>query len=193
MYSSILQFAADLAKKTHQRTEKGEIRDLDTMADEVLKDCKETSAEIIQVIIRHMNERMREDKKNRKAMSLVIKENDRPRSLLTALGPISFTRDFFFNRESGRYTCVLDQILGITKYERVGASVGAALVSQATDTSYAGAADIVTGGKVSRQTVRNQILKVKTPEIEAEEKKRTVKELHIHAHMQKPGIPLRGT
>ena len=181
-----------MAKKIYQRTENGEIRDLDTMADEVLKDCKETSTEIIRVIIRHMNTSLREDKKARKEMNLVIKEKDRPRSLLTALGTISFDRDYFFDKENSRYEYVLDRMLGIAKYERIGASVGAALVSQAADTSYARASSLVTGGKVSRQTVRDQILKMKTPEIGAEEKKRTAKELHIHAdedhvHMQRPG------
>ncbi len=48
------------------------------MADEVLKDCKETAVQIIQEIIRHMNDRFREDKQTRKALGLSLKEKDRP-------------------------------------------------------------------------------------------------------------------
>ncbi|ETK00498.1 PF06782 domain protein [Eubacterium nodatum ATCC 33099] len=50
----------------------------------------------------------------------------------------------------------------------------------------------MTEGKVSRQTVRNSILKNKVPEKEPKEMKKEVSELHIfadedHAHIQKPG------
>ena len=192
MNTSILQFALELAKKICQRAEKGEIRDLDIMAGEILKDCKETSGEILQVIIQHMNESLRNDKRTRKARGLVIKEKNRPRRLLTAIGQIDFSRDYYFDKENDSFAYILDQILGIAKYERIGASVAAALVSQATDISYAKSADIVTGGEVSRQTVHNQIRKMETPQIESGGEKRSVKELHIHAdedhaHMQKPG------
>jgi len=124
-------------------------------------------------------------------LGLIIKEKDRHRSLLTAIGQIDFARDYFFDKKNASFVYVLDQMMGIAKYERIGASVAAALVSQATDTSYAKSANIVTGGEVSRQTVHNQIRKMETPEIEIESEKRAVKELHLHAdedhaHMQKP-------
>ena len=191
MYESILRFSTELANKICLRAEKGEIRDLDVMADEILNDCKEASRKILREIIQHMNESLREDKQVRKEMGLVIKEKDRPRSLLTAIGQIDFSRDYFFDKETVGFVYVLDQMLGIARYERIGASVAAALVSQATDTSYAKSANIVTGGEVSRQTVHNQIRKMETPEIEIEKEKRAVKELHLHAdedhaHMQKP-------
>ena len=192
MYESILQFAVDLAMKICQRAENGEIRDLDVMAEAVLGDCKEASIQVMGELIRNMNEGFRKDKQTRKGLGLVIKEKDRSRSLLTALGQIDFSRDYFYDRGNSRYTCVLDQMLGITKYERVSAAVSAELVSQAADSSYAKAAQIVTGGAVSRQTVHDQILKVDVPEVQPKAEKRTVRELHVyadedHAHMQKPG------
>lgn len=192
MNISILQIAIELANKICLRAEEGEIRDLDIMAEEILKDCKGSTKEILQVIIQHMGRELREDKKGRKELGLVIKEKDRPRGILTALGQIDFTRDYYFDKREGRYAAVLDQMLGIAKYERVGAAVGAALVTEATEASYSKASDIVTGGEVSRQTVHNQILKMETPEIEANGERRTAAKLHIHAdedhvHMQKPG------
>ena len=192
MNTSILQIAIELANKICLRAEEGETRDLDIMAEEILNDCKGSTREILQVIIQYMGRELREDKKGRKELGLVIKEKDRPRRLLTALGQIDFTRDYYFDKKEGRHTAVLDQMLGIAKYERVGAAVGAALVSEATEVSYSKASDIVIGGEVSRQTVHNQILKMETPEIEAGGEKRTATELHIHAdedhvHMQRPG------
>ena len=192
MYNSILQLAIKLIEKICERAESGEIRDLDIMAEAVLSDCKETSIHVMEELIRNVNEGFREDKETRKELGLVIKEKDRPRSLLTALGQIDFSRDYFYDKEEGHYTCILDQMLGIAKYERVSAAVSAELVSKAADRSYAKASQDVTGGAVSRQTVHNQILKVHVPEVEPKEEKRAVKELHVyadedHAHMQKPG------
>ena len=192
MNESILQFALELTKKICQRAQNGEIRDLDIMADEVLGDCKETSIKVMEAIVQDMNEGFRKDKERRHQLGLVLKEKDRPRSLLTALGQFDYKRDYFYDKGAGRHMCFLDRVLGIGKYERIGATVAAALVSEATVTSYARSADIVTGGKVSRQTVHDQILKMETPEIETREEKRAAKELHIHAdedhaHMQKPG------
>ena len=192
MYNSILQLAVKLTEKICERTESGEIRDLDIMADEVLSDCRETSAEIISVIIRHLNESIRNDKETRKDMGLVIKEKDRPRRLLTHLGPICFKRDYYYDKKSESYTMPLDQILGIEKRERIGGSVKAALVAEATDSSYAKSSVIVTGGEVSRQTVHDQILKMDVPEAQPYEEHKEVRDLHIyadedHAHMQKPG------
>ena len=80
----------------------------------------------------------------------------------------------------------------ISAYERIGDTVKAKLVSLATDVSYAKSAAIVTGGEISRQTVKNQIRKLGPLEKEREgEKKREVPELHIyadedHVSMQKP-------
>lgn len=65
------------------------------------------------------------------------------------------------------------------------------MVDAATEHSYAKSAQIVTGGVVSRQTVRNQILKIHVPELKPAVKNKGVKELHVfadedHVHMQRP-------
>ena len=192
MNLSIQQLACELAKKICERAEKGEIRDLDIMAEDILNDCKETARSILQVMICHLNKEIRDDKEWRKENGLVIKDKDRPRGIYTALGQIEFERDYFLDKNKGSHVSILDQLLGIKKRERVGAAVAANLVSKAADISYAKSSDIVTGGAVSRQTVHNLIKKMDVPEIEQEESPRTVKELHIyadedHAHMQKPG------
>ena len=192
MYNSILQLAAQLTEKICERAESGEIRDLDVMTEEVLKDCKEVSAQIIQVIIRSFNEEIRNDKETRKELGLVIKEKDRPRQLLTHLGTICFERDYFYDRNAEEYVIPLDRMLGIEKRERIGGSVKAAMIAQATDSSYAKSSAIVTGGQVSRQTVHDQILKMDVPEVQPYEEPKQINQLHVyadedHAHMQRPG------
>lgn len=117
MNLSILHLALELAKKICERADHGDIRDLDIMAEDILNDCKETSRNILQAMICHMNKEIREDKEKRKELGLVIKEKDRPRSILTALGQIEYERDYFFDKNNGSYVMILDQMLGI-KSER---------------------------------------------------------------------------
>ena len=191
MYNSILQLATGLAERILKRVENGEIKDIDTMAAEVSDDCRKTSAEMMREIVRYMNEKVREDKTIRKEMGLVIKEKNRPRQLFTKLGMLDITRDYYYDKKDCRYTAVLDHILGIEKYERIGGTVGAELITKATDVSYSKAADLVTGGAVSRQEVHDLLVRMEVPEYHAKHDRRTVEELHIyadedHVSMQRP-------
>ena len=191
MYNSILQLATGLAERIVKRAENGEITDIDTMAAEVSDDCRRTSADMVHEIVRYMNEKIREDKNTRKEMGLVIKEKDRPRQLFTELGMIDLTRDYYYDRKNDRYTAVLDHMLGIDRYERVSGTVASKLITEATDVSYGKAADIVTGGAVSRQEVHDLLVRMEVPEYHTEQERKTIEELHIyadedHVSMQKP-------
>ena len=191
MYNSILQLATGLAERILKRAENGEIKDIDAMAAEVSDDCRRTSAEMMHEIVRYMNEKVREDKNTRKEMGLVIKEKDRPRQLFTELGMLDLTRDYYYDRKNDRYTAVLDHMLGIERYERVGGTVAARLVTEATDVSYGKAADLVTRGAISRQEVHDLLVRMKVPEYHADQDRKTVDELHVyadedHVSMQKP-------
>ena len=157
----------------------------------MLDDCKTAAREILQAIIAEMNQRIREDKTGRKEQGLVLKEKERPRQLLTELGTLTFTRDYYQEKTSGRYIYPVDGVLRLAAYERVSKQVCAKLVQEATEVSYAKSSRIVTEGEISRQTVRRQILRSASLEKEPGEEKRQVKELHIyadedHVHLQKP-------
>lgn len=84
-------------------------------------------------------------------------------------------------------------MVNIPAYERITGGVSAELVSLATEVSYAKSAQFGTAGVISRQSVRNKILKLRALEKrpDPKEEKRTVKELHVfadedHVHLQKP-------
>ena len=103
------------------------------------------------------------------------------------------TNHIGIRKKNNRYVYPLDHAVGIRKYERVGDIISARMVSLATEMSYAKSAAIGSDNKLSRQTVKNHIKKLKPLEkkVESEEQKR-IKELHIyadedHAHMQRPG------
>lgn len=187
----IQQISLELGKNIIKKALSGGISDIDALTASISEDCRETAKEIVQVMIKQLNTDIREDKQTRRDKGLTIKEKDRPRELLTDLGTLKWTRDYYYDQVNGRYTAVLDAILGIRKYERIGDNVSAAMVNHAADISYAGSADIVTGGRISRQSVRNHVLKLDVPEQRPACEKKKVKELHIyadedHVHMQKP-------
>lgn len=169
------------------------ITDLDATASELKKDSDELSRKILQILIEKMNESFREDKSTRKEMGLVIKEKERSRCILTELGEIRFDRDYYYNKNTKRYETPLDQMLGIQQRARIGETISARLVTKATGESYAKSSQDVTGGLVSRQSVRNHILKA--PELEkqpenGEKKQRKILDVYAdedHVHLQKPG------
>lgn len=192
MVTIIQQIALNLAKEITEKALSGGISDLDGFAADALDDCKHAAIEIIEVILQQMNDEIRSDKQGRKELGLVTKEKDRPRELLTELGPVKYKRDYYWSKSNCAYVSLLDSIIGVRAYERIGDSVSARLVSLASDMSYARSSAVATGGNVSRQTVRNHILKLEVPESPPMEENRKVRELHVfadedHVHMQKKG------
>ena len=187
----IQQITLELVKKITEKAINGGIYDIDMLSSIVLDDCKTAAREILKAIIAELNSQIREDKVGRKEQGLILKEKERPRQLLTELGTIDFTRDYYHDKTSGRYIYPLDEVLSVKPYERVSRQVCAKLVQSATEVSYEKSSRNVTGGEVSRQTVRQQILRAACLEKEPAEEKRAVKELHIyadedHVHLQRP-------
>lgn len=189
----IQQIAQELVEKIISRAYSGEISDIDTLTEEVLGDCKATATKVIEEILAEMNRQIRADKQMRKERGLVMKEKDRPRSLLTKLGTMHISRDYYYDKHREKHICILDEVTGIPAYDRITGGVSAEMVSLATEVSYAKSAQIATCGMVSRQSVRNKVLELGPLEkkMEPQAEKRNVKELHVfadedHVHMQKP-------
>ena len=130
-----------------------------------------------------MNPQIRQDKQARKERGLVMKQKDRPRSFLTKLDTLYMTRDYYYDKVNESHVCILDKVIGIPAYERITGGVSAKLVSLATEVSYAKSAQFGAVDAISRQSVRNKILKLgaleKRPD--PKEEKRDVKELHVFA------------
>lgn len=187
----IQQIAVELVENILKKALSEEIHNIDKLATEIEKDCKASAREIIQTVVSELNKRIRDDKTARKEQGLVLKEKDRARSLHTKLGILDIKRDYYYDKVKGTYTSILDGNLGVKKYERIGGEVSSLLVSLAADMSYAKSAKLASEEPISRQTVRNRILKIQVPEPKAREEVKKVKELHIyadedHVHMQKP-------
>ena len=192
MENIIQQIVEKLIHKILERAYSGGISDIDALSSDVLGDCREAAIGIVEAITAGLNQQIRDDKERRKAEGLVLKERERERSLLTELGRLNIPRDYYYDKEKDRYVYLLDHMIGLRGYKRVSDGVSAKLVSIATEVSYENSAQIVTGGEVSRQSVRNSILRLGGIEKRPEEgaAKRKVRELHVfadedHVHMQK--------
>ena len=82
----IQQIAQELVEKIIKKAYSGKISDIDALTEDILADCKASAARVVEEILAEMNRQIREDKQARKEQGLVMKQKDRPRSLLTKLG-----------------------------------------------------------------------------------------------------------
>ena len=194
MDNIIQQISEKLTKKILEKAYSTEISDIDLLSSSVLEDCKSAARDILEAIVSDLNIKIREDKPSRKARGLILKEKNRERSLLTEIGRLNLPRDYYYDKKEEKYDYLLDRVIGLQGYERISAGVRAKLVSMATEVSYAKSAETVTGGQLSRQCVRECILKLGAIEKRPQpyEPKRKVKELHLfadedHVHMQREG------
>ena len=188
---TIIQHTEAFLTRIYEKINTG-ITDVDELSSDIFEDCRELARNIVQEAIIQMNESLRADKQTRKELGLTLKEKDRPRVLLTKLGELNFNRDCYFNKKTNHCEMPLDKMISVEKYTRVGDAVSAELVTLATEVSYAKSTNIATGGKVSRQTVKNQIQRAPLLEMQPDEAIREAKILDVyadedHVHMQKPG------
>ena len=194
MDNIIQQISEKLTKKILEKAYSGGICDIDLLSSSILEDCKSAARDILEAIVSDLNIKIREDKPSRKARGLILKEKNRERSLFTEIGRLNLPRDYYYDKKEEKYEYLLDKVIGLQGYERISAGVMAKLVSVATEVSYAKSAETVTGDQVSRQCVRECILKLGAIEKRPQpyEPKRKVKELHLfadedHVHMQREG------
>ncbi|MDY4060403.1 MAG: UPF0236 family protein [Anaerovoracaceae bacterium] len=190
-YCKILQKLIEWTNEIEKLTESEEIIDIDALGTKIFECSRNISLDIMAAVISKINRRVRNDKIGRKVGGVVIKEKAIPRTVMLMVGDLTYERDYCYDKNTQRYFYPVDEILSVEKRERIGKSVSAELVNKVTEYSYAKSANIVTDGKISRQSVRNSILKIKVPEKEAKETGNEVRELHIfsdevHAQIQKP-------
>ena len=194
MESIVTQIALKMGKKICEIVFEKEWTDLGDLASQIEESCLACGRDILCECLKEINKGLREDEEYRKRKGLNIKEHDRPRTVyVKGLGDIRFKRDYYCYKETGGMIFPLDRMLGLDSYERVEKNLKAQLACCAAKESYQKSTEHLTGGDLSRQTVRNAVLKCKGDlEIEVKPEKRVVKQLHLfadedHVHLQKPG------
>ncbi|MHB0740887.1 UPF0236 family transposase-like protein [Peptostreptococcus anaerobius] len=183
MESIIQQICSELIEKILKTLKESDNLHISSIMPVVLEDCKAASLEITKEYIKDVNIEMRKNKKDRRTRGLVVKEKDINRKVITCLGELEYSRDLYFNKLENTYVKPIDCIFGIDPYERICKHVKAELVDKATEFSYEKSKKLVGVVSISRQSVRNAILKAN---FEGEKgildtEKRSVKQLHVYA------------
>ena len=193
METIIQQICINMVEKVLKTLKESKNLSLDIITPEIREESNNTCLSIVEEYIKYVNLEMRNQKKDRKSKGLVIKEKDLDRKVITCLGELEYSRDIYFNKVENVYVKPIDSIFGIEPYERICKNVKADLVDKAIDNSYEKSKNLVGVPNISRQSVRNAILKsnLDTDKSMVVAEKKLLKELHIyadedHVHLQKP-------
>ena len=193
METIIQQICMNMVEKVLKTLKESKNLSLDIITPEIREESNNTCLSIVEEYIKYVNLEMRNQKKDRKSKGLVIKEKDVDRKVITCLGELEYSRDIYFNKVENVYVKPIDSIFGIEPYERICKNVKADLVDKAIDNSYEKSKNLVGVPNISRQSVRNAILKsnLDNDKSMVVAEKKLLKELHIyadedHVHLQKP-------
>lgn len=105
------------------------------------------------------------------------------RTLVTRFGELKFERAYYKNIKENSYVYILDELLGIEKYERIEGNLKGDILDKATDVSYKNAAELSTPVPITRETVKKIIREngaIDNLELEIKEKKK-VNTIYIEA------------
>ena len=193
METIIQQICMNMVEKVLKTLKESKNLSLDIITPEIREESNNACLSIVEEYIKYVNLEMRNQKKDRKSKGLVIKEKDVDRKVITCLGELEYSRDIYFNKVENVYVKPIDSIFGIEPYERICKNVKADLVDKAIDNSYEKSKNLVGVPNISRQSVRNAILKsnLNNDKSMVVAEKKLLKELHIyadegHVHLQKP-------
>src|SRR6056297_592804 len=145
---------------------------LDDIVDSVTEMVNDIGVETLLAIIEELNEAIRKSPE-RKGKYHVHKKSVE-RTLITRFGELEFERTYYKNILEDRYLYMLDELLGVKKYERIEGNLKSDILEKSTNLSYQKAAKLSTPAHVTRQTVKNVIREngeIDNLEIEVKNKK----------------------
>jgi 23S rRNA (uracil-5-)-methyltransferase RumA len=158
--------------------------DLDHIVDSVGEMVNSIGIDTISAIIGEVNNIIK-DSPERKGKYHVHKKSVK-RSLITRFGELEFERTYFKNVKENSYVHILDEILGIEKYERIEANLKGSILEKSADVSYQKAAELSTPVALTRESVKRTIRENGTIdnlelEIKEKEKNKEVNTIYIEA------------
>lgn len=149
--------------------------------------------EITQFLVEYAENIIFKLKDRKECFSSLEKDN---RTLISIFGELNFKRRYYQDKETKERIYLLDQFLKLEPGERILTNVKERMLEEARETSYRRAGQKASyGTEISKQTVKNEINKLKFQEEIKKENtnKKQVKKLYIiadedHVHLQKGGI-----
>ncbi len=154
---------------------------LDNIVDSVGEMVNNIGLDTLNAIIDELNDIVK--KSPERSGIYHIHKSNVSRTLVTRFGELEFNRSYYKNIRDKRYIYILDELLGIEKYERIEGNLKAEILDLAVDVSYQKAAELSTPAYLTRQTVKNIIRengKINNLDLEIKEKKK-VDTLYIEA------------
>ena len=155
--------------------------DLDNMIDSVGKMVNEIGIDTLLAVIKELNSSIK-DSPERKGKYHVHRSKAK-RTLITRFGELEFERVYYKNIRENNYIHILDELLGIEKYERIEGNLKGEILDKAADVSYQKAANLSTPVSITRETVKKIIREngsIDNLELEIKEKKE-VETIYIEA------------
>jgi hypothetical protein len=177
----IQQLVVNFTEKILEEAERFMTDGIGETTDRMLYLCKTHAVELSSAVLDHMDKALLAEKAQRNSDGLVVHQRAVPRSPLTAIGALPYRRTYFKDMRSGERIYLLDHIVGVRGYERVCAHLSAQLVQRAGSMSYENSSLAVTGGIVSRQTVKNKLMRTAELSYVPKREGKTPEVLHIFA------------
>jgi len=132
------------------------VYDLGGMSKEGFEMAKRLAKDLIGAVIEDAGKKLVAAKSQRRDDGIRIHERSVPRTQFTSLGSLTYGRAYFDSAAGKAY--LLDALLGVDAYGRVDRTVGAAIVNASGIYSFGRSTDIVTGGRLGRQTAWNKAM-----------------------------------
>lgn len=187
---------AQSMEKLYQEFEKADqlfldsgMKDMDAYEKGLAEAAKRAAAEHMEALYNQMDRMLCDDVS--RAEKYTVQRHDE-RALLTVNGPVRFNHTLFKSRKDGSYHYLLDEWLGLDAHERLSCSAEAAVLSEATKSSYSRAAKALgKGAEITKTAVLDKVHAVQAEiPFEKPKKKRVAEYLYIEAdedHIHRQG------
>lgn len=156
-----------------------EIETFSSMAETVQNSMNELGISILEEMVGECNEALRNSAGRKKGWHVVRQDE---RKLMTPMGEVRVNRDYYRHKRTKEYAYLLDEVLGLTKNDRIDQGMKKALIEKAETSSYERASKHNSYAPVSKQTVLRSIREAGVLRV-AEEfcEKRKLKYLYVEA------------
>ena len=179
MEQIVQQITVEFVKGFMSHFSKRGMYDLGGMAEDTNEMTETFSKKLLVTVIEETNKALELQKAERRADGIAIRERDVERTQYTALGDLTYKRTYY--DVLGGRSYLIDELLGVLPYERVDSHVCAKMVNASGIMSFGKSADIITDGKISRQTAWRKAMEVCEVATLPERVKNTPERIHIFA------------
>lgn len=182
MVNSIQQFQAEGVKNIQKifTTFSNDLTKMAEMVYGVTDEVTKLGLSLIAEELESYDELLRKRKGIRKGWHIVKRDET---TLTTSLGDVVYKKTLFKNKETGTYSYLLDDLMGLEPHTRISEDAAARILEEAVQSSYrkGGMNAVITGGNISKTAVMNKIHGLDFPKAMPQGEKKQVETLYIDA------------